>query len=597
MSSLFPSPSAHAAGADMSQNSAPQRPEGSPLLDRGSNASPSSMTQYHNHGPPLPPHLGGDYSLSTPPNEHLPPQSDDQPHLSREHASAAMKMRERNKRQQGILPNVRRQKPTSRYHTDFVQKDGKSSKNSDSSRPVSNGIKWASVNGDQSSHADAEESSDDASAFSSGPESEIEKEFKDQFGSRSRSVSRQTRAQSMTDTAPHHQQHQQLQLNPSMPLIIQQEAPHVNGQTQNDFDVFAAQSRGKQIAPRQAPLSFGASDDGRLPPPDHRATSRNKRAREIEDSNLDSQSSSAFAKRRKQPSEQAKHSTNLSSVAEGYGPPFNPTMASFNQPPMPSILPQPPMTPQDAELEDMFMQFRERFRNMQAGIEEDFRLAKDAHQAATGRANARARHAEIHRDEMDQKHAAQAKEKDIVQRIERESMDKQLMVERAENQALREELAKFREKTAAADEALEYERRTKMGGSATLEEHQALGSNEAALAKNHIAANQDFGNVNGMSAGKAKELESECKELHEKLRQIQVQQDQVKFTIEDLESKDLEDLTHKHIKKHIASIKDNQEKGSQLIMECEKFLDGSKHLTVKNTISNGSGPDEHARRW
>lgn len=401
----------------------------------------------------------------------------------------------------------------------------------------------------------------------------------------------------MTDTAPHHQQHQQLQLNPSMPLIIQQEAPHVNGQPQNDFDVFAAQSRGKQIAPRQAPLSFGASDDGRLPPPDHRATSRNKRAREIEDSNLDSQSSSAFAKRRKQPSEQTKHSTNLSSVAEGYGPPFNPTMASFNQPPMPSILPQPPMTPQDAELEDMFMQFRERFRNMQAGIEEDFRLAKDAHQAATGRANARARHAEIHRDEMDQKHAAQAKEKDIVQRIERESMDKQLMVERAENQALREELAKFREKTAAADEALEYERKTKMGGSATLEEHQALGSNEAALAKNHIAANQDFGNVNGMSAGKAKELESECKELHEKLRQIKVQQDQVKFTIEDLESKDLEDLTHKHIKKHIASIKDNQEQGSQLIIECEKFLDGSKHLTVKNTISNGSGPDGHARRW
>ncbi|KAL8637978.1 MAG: hypothetical protein Q9228_004825 [Teloschistes exilis] len=680
MSSLFPSPSAHAAGADMSQNSAPQKPEGSPSLDRGDNASPSNMTQYHSHGPPLPPHLGGEYSLSTPPNDHPPQQLDDRPHLSRENSSVAMKsdvknskgphknptpapspdaqpassgrrrartkvvawdkndladiyhkkevlkydwdaicrvsrscltdawmislpliglpdknqsrhattgdstmkMRDRNKRQMGILPN----------------KDGKSSKNSDSSRPVSNGIKWASVNGDQSSHADAEESSDDVYAFSSGAESEVEKKGK-YYDPRSRSTSRQTRAQSMTDTATH----QQLHLAPQMPLIIQQEAPHVNGQTPNDFDLFAAQSRGKQIAPRQAPLSatpFGpsATDDGRIPPPDHHpATSRNKRAREIEDTNFDPQIFSTFvAKRRKQPSEQAKNSTMQNvSPGEGYVPPFNPAVGSFNLPPvaMPSIPPPPPPSTQEVEIEDWFGQFRDRFRTMKAGMDEFCRESIEVHQAATGRANTRARQAEVHTDEMSKKWAAQAKEKDMLQRIERESMEKQLMVERAENQALREKLNKLREKLLAADQALEHEKNAKADGHATLEEHQARTSNGAALATNHLATNQDFGNVNDTSAAKAKDLEAECKVLHEKLHQIKEHHNHVKFTIEDLVSKDLEDLTHKIIKKRIANIKDDQQEGAQLITECERFLYGSKYLAVTDTITNGSGADGH----
>lgn len=74
----------------MSQNAALQKPEGSPSLDRGDNASPSNMTQYHSHGPPLPPHFGGEYSLSTPPNDHLPQHLDDQPRLSRKNSSATM---------------------------------------------------------------------------------------------------------------------------------------------------------------------------------------------------------------------------------------------------------------------------------------------------------------------------------------------------------------------------------------------------------------------------------------------------------------------------------------------------------------------------
>lgn len=405
----------------------------------------------------------------------------------------------------------------------------------------------------------------------------------------------------MTDTATH----QQLHLAPQMPLIIQQEAPHANGQTPNDFDLFAAQSRGKQIAPRQAPLSatpFGpsATDDGRIPPPDHHpATSRNKRAREIEDSNFDPQIFSTFvAKRRKQPSEQAKNSTMQNvSPGEGYAPPFNPAVGSFNLPPvaMPSIPPPPPPSTQEVEIEDWFGQFRDRFRTMKAGMDEFCRESIEVHQAATGRANTRARQAEVHTDEMSKKWAAQAKEKDMLQRIERESMEKQLMVERAENQALREKLNKLREKLLAADQALEHEKNAKADGHATLEEHQARTSNGAALATNHLATNQDFGNVNDTSAAKAKDLEAECKVLHEKLHQIKEHHNHVKFTIEDLVSKDLEDLTHKIIKKRIANIKDDQQQGAQLITECEQFLYGSKYLAVTDTITNGSGPDGHTQ--
>ncbi|KAI4196391.1 MAG: hypothetical protein LQ350_006577 [Teloschistes chrysophthalmus] len=513
------------------------------------------------------------------------------------------------------LADIYHKKEVLKYDWDSIcRKDGKSSKNSDSSRPVANGIKWASVNGDQSSHADAEESSDDVYAFSSGPESDVEKKDK-YYDPRSRSTSRQTRAQSMTDTATHQQLHPQLmmdrrphlpghlcQTSPATPMIIEQEAPHVNDQSPNIFDVFAAQSRGKQIAPRQAPLSaipFGpsASDDGRIPPPDHHpATSSNKRSREIEESNLDSQSFSTFAvKRRKQPSEPAKNST-MQSSTEGYVPPFNRAVGSFNLPPMPSVPPLPPLSTQEVEIEEWFGQFRDRFRAMKAGMDETCRESIEVHQAATGRANTRARQAEVHTDEMSKKYGAQAKEKDMLQRIERESMEKQLMVERAESQALREKLNTLRGKLAATEVALEHMKNAKTDGYANLEERQAPTSNGVALASNHLAANQDFGNVNDTSAAKAKELDAECKELHEKFHQIKVHHNQVKSTIEDLVSKDLEDLTHKIIKKRIANIKDDQQEGSQLITECEQFLDGSKYLAVKNTaVTNGSGPDGHTR--
>ncbi|KAL9591588.1 MAG: hypothetical protein Q9179_007574, partial [Wetmoreana sp. 5 TL-2023] len=57
---------------------------------------------------------------------------------------------------------------------------GKSSTYSDSPQPAPNGIKWASVNGYQSSHADAEESSDDYE-LSSAPESEHDGKLNNHF--------------------------------------------------------------------------------------------------------------------------------------------------------------------------------------------------------------------------------------------------------------------------------------------------------------------------------------------------------------------------------------------------------------------------------
>ncbi|KAL8692838.1 MAG: hypothetical protein Q9218_002221 [Villophora microphyllina] len=600
MSTLFPlSPAQSAgagAGADVSQYSAPQRSEQSPSLGLGNNTDLANMSQFHSHGPSLPPHLGGDHSLSTPPSDHLPQRSDDRPHLSGENSSAPMKPESRSNRgppkhatpapspnghqnssgrrrartkvvawDRNDLEDIYHKKEVLKHDWDSIcQKPGKSSNHSDSPQPMTNGIKWASVNGYQSSHADGEESNDE-DELSSAPDSEMDGKPNDQFEPPSRSMPLQTRAQSTTDV-PSYQP-----IIPSTPVNIQ-EASHINGQGQTNFDLIAAQSRGKQIAPRQPPFSstsLGASDEGQPPPPDRRPTPKNKRGRETEESNIDSRSSSTFAKRRKQQSEPARNPMMPGSVGEGYATPFNTPMAPFNQPPMASQPPPPLRMPQDAELDDIFMQLRERDRVTKAFLEDDFKGAKAAHEAAVGRANVRAREAELKLDDMSQQFAERAKEKDILHQIELESKDKQIVAEKAQNQTLREELAKCREQLAAAN------------------------------AENHHAAIQGLNNVNKASTEAAKALLLERKKLSAQFQDIKKQHDQGTVTIEEFVAKDLEDMTYPDISKYIANIKDGHHTVANSIKDFDQTLNESKPLVVESTqqsataITNGSVPDGH----
>ncbi|KAL8732895.1 MAG: hypothetical protein Q9166_002496 [cf. Caloplaca sp. 2 TL-2023] len=501
------------------------------------------------------------------------------------------------------------------------QRTGKSSTYSDSPQPAPNSIKWASVNGYQSSPADAdpyhqrqsldgEESSDDFE-LSSAPDSDHEgKSGKSgkHFEVPARSTPSQARGGVMPDIP--------LQQPPIVPILVQ-EGPRANGQAnvqangqangqaQPNFDVLAAQSRGQPIAPRQPPpqqSSFPTSTamfDDRPPPPppppppEFRPTLRSKRGREPELVDSELRSSNIVGKRRKHQVDAAEPSATMFGNGEDYAMQFNPPQQLI----MPLL---PPRVPQDSELDEMCIRFRESFRATKTYYEEEMRISKDLYDASLGRANARARHALQKLDEVSLLYSEQNKDARVSSQLELDHLDMKLTAEQAENKRLRQELAKYRDELAAKD-ALQRERGTTAADNfngrdmqiTTRPEHSSNDTLQQELrAARENAQRADTAN-NLLNEVVAK-MRLDVRDTYEKFHEVKEQHEGLTSKIEHLASQNLEDLPNKTVKKYILDVKDVDEGLSDKIKEAEESYTKPQHLSFGTTqhvatpVANGS---------
>lgn len=488
----------------------------------------------------------------------------------------------------------------------YPQKPEKRTTYSDSPQPAPKSIKWASVNGYQSSHGEGEESSDEYD-LSSAPDSEQEWRQNNHSDAPARvsappttldknldphtaqSTPLQTRAQATVDMPS------QQPIVPSMPLIIQ-EAPQANGQAQGDFDVVAAQSKGKAIAPRQPQLSstpMSMYDDGQLPPPEHRPMQRNKRSREPEGINQDSRSSSTLIKRRKQQSEPTETTMALGGINGGYPTSFNPSVAMPIAPP--PALPPPSRVPLDSEVEQVCMQVRDLYRTTRAAFDEERGVTKAIYAASLERANAREHEAKLRCDDLSLRYAEQVKENNISAQVELNSMKSKFHTERAEKDQLRVEIEQYRERLAAAEAALEQERNAKLPESLGDPATQMPTASDTATIE-ALQQQLRLAKENAEHADAANDLLDE--EFRNKFQEIKRQHDEVTATINDLDSKDLEALTHKVTKKFVTAVKEADNQLSDTINKVGDSLNKPKHLIFAsagqsvNPTANGTASKE-----
>ncbi|KAL9026205.1 MAG: hypothetical protein Q9196_005093 [Gyalolechia fulgens] len=465
------------------------------------------------------------------------------------------------------------------------QKTGKSSTYSDSPQPASssNGIRWATVNGSspanndpyQRRHSFDDDESSEEFELSSAPDSEHEGKPTKHFDHPARSNPQQLQAHPFADLPP-----QQAPIT-CMPVIIQ-EAPQARTAALSNFDEVAAQSRGKQIAPRQPPqplqpLPAEMVDDRQAPPPpppDFRAAQRVKRGREIEATGSESRSSSGFGKRRKQHAEPGGAPATMSNAPEGHvAPPFNPA-AHY---PMP---PQPPRLPQESELDELCIRFRDTYRMMKAAYEEDQRMKEEQqrikteiYEASLGRANARAVHAEQRVDEVSHTYAEQVKENRMALRFDLEHLSQQAEIHRAEAKKWREEHAKIREELAASKDALERERRTKATEHGQRPDGPMADRPETSRVDAPRPEVEGANAANGLLAEEVGKMRLDRAETRQKFEEIKSMHGDLTATLDDLVSQDLTDLTQKMIKKHVLDVKGVDQRLGEKIKEVEHFLE------------------------
>ncbi|KAL8862041.1 MAG: hypothetical protein Q9178_001496 [Gyalolechia marmorata] len=475
---------------------------------------------------------------------------------------------------------------------------GKSSTYSDSPQPASNGIKWASVNGYQSSPADADsyhqrlsvdgdESSDDFE-LSSAPESDHEAKSCKQLDLPTRSTPSKSVGVPMSDMRP------QQPIVPSMPIIVQ-EGLQANGQPQPEFDVLAAQSRGQPIAPRQLPPQPSSTSAGTFdhrPPvgPEFRPSHRTKRGREFEAVDSELRSPNIFNKRQKHQMDAIDSSSIIVGGSEEYAMPLNPPQAI----PMPLL---PPRIPTDSELDEQCLRFRDTFRRMTAYYDEEQRISKDVCAASIGRANARAMHALQRLDEANQNYAEQAKEARSSSQNELAFMNKKLTAEQAEIRRLREELASCRKQLAAAIETAERQSRTavveKMNRPDAPQESSLIDTLRQELRTVREDAER-AGVANKLLHEKEAEMRLDGRNTHSMVQEVKKQHDKVTAKVDHLVFQDLEDLTNKEVKKYIMDVKAENEELSNKVKQVEELLNKANHLTLgavhrsPNTVANGS---------
>ncbi|KAL8994997.1 MAG: hypothetical protein Q9188_006913 [Gyalolechia gomerana] len=516
------------------------------------------------------------------------------------------------------------------------QKTGKSSTYSDSPQPASssNGIRWATVNGSSPANNDPyqrrqsfdDDESSEEFELSSAPDSDHEGKPTKHFDHPARvsSSAALCALRNLIDTRLSQSNPQQLQTHPfaelppqqppitCMPVIIQ-EAPQARTPALSNFDEVAAQSRGKQIAPRQPPqplqpLPAEMFDDRQAPPPpppDFRAAQRMKRGREIEATGSESRSSSAFGKRRKQHAELGGAPTAMGNTPEGHVAPFNPA-AHY---PMP---PQPPRLPQESELDELCIRFRATYRMMKAAYEEDQRMKEEQqrikmeiYEASLGRANARAVHAEQRADEISHTYADQVKDDRMALRFDLDHLSQQAEIHRVEAKKWQEAHAKIREELAASKDALERERNSKATEHAQRPDAPMTDRPETSRVD---APQQDFKQdveranaANDLLAEEVTKMRVDRAETRHKFEEIKAMHGDLTATLDDLVSQDLTDLTQKMIKKHVLDVKGVDQRLGEKIKEAGHFFDKYEHTArapldqPANLISNGPVVGEKPR--
>ncbi|KAL8803738.1 MAG: hypothetical protein Q9200_006095 [Gallowayella weberi] len=488
---------------------------------------------------------------------------------------------------------------------------GKSSTYSDSPQPASNGIKWASVNGYQSSPADADlypqrqsvdddESSDDFE-LSSAPDSDPEGKTSKHLDPPARSTPLPVPGSSLPD-APSQQP-----VVPSMPIITQ-EGPQNVAQVQPNFDVLAAQSRGQPIAPRQTPPQPHYSmptgpPDGRPPPPpplppppEFRPTLRTKRARDFEAVESEARPSNQFGKRRKHMSDFTDPPHNRVSMGPECPMPFNPSQSL----PLPSL---PPRVPLDSELDEMCIRFRDTFRMMKAYYDEEFRISKDLYDASLGRANARATLASHRIDETSLALSEQNKEVRLLSQLELDRMHQKLTEEQSETQKLRDELAKCRYNLTVTSETLERKKAAAaIDNSDPPDSERAKApepSSNITLEQKLRAAQEDSERADAANHLLEAKMRLDGRDIHSKIQEVKKQHDVVTGKIDHLVSQDLQDWTNKEIKKLLLDVKEQDGGLSDKLKEVEDFLERPEHLTFASTslstnpVANGSTAGDH----
>lgn len=472
-------------------------------------------------------------------------------------------------------------------------KNGRSSTYSDSPQPASssNGIRWATVNGSspanndpyQRRHSyDDDESSEEIELSSAPADSDQEGKPTKHFDHPARSNPLQLQGHPFVDLPP-----QQPPVT-CMPVIIQ-EAPQARTPAMSSFDEVAAQSRGKQIAPRQPPqplqpLPAETFDDKQAPPPlppDFRTAQRPKRGREIEATGSESRSSSGFGKRRKQHAELGSAPPAMGNGPEAHAAPFNPN-AHY------PMHPQPPRLPQESELDDLCIRFRDTYRMMKAVYEEDQRMREEQqriqseiYEAALGRANARAVLAEQKADEVSHIHAEQVKEDRMALRFDLDDLSQQAEIHRGEAKKWREEHAKAREQLAASEDALERERKAKANEHAQRPyEHTVGGPENSKTDTSGQYFKQDVERANAANdllAEEVTKMRLDRAEMGHKFEEIKRIHDDLTATLDNFVSQDLTDLTQKMIKKHVLDVKEVDQRLGVKIKEFEHSLDRYEH--------------------
>ncbi|KAL9602358.1 MAG: hypothetical protein Q9219_001924 [cf. Caloplaca sp. 3 TL-2023] len=502
-----------------------------------------------------------------------------------------------------------------RARAGLSHKTGKGSTYSGSPQPMpsSNGIRWATVNGSSPANNDPyqrrqsfddEGSSEEYNSLSSPPDSDHEGKSTKHVDHSSRSTPQQPQVHSIAELAP-----QQPGVS-SMPVIIQ-EAPQTNTPAQSTFDVVAAQSKGKPIAPRQplppTPLSMPLApvDDRQPPPPpppEFRATQRIKRGREAETTGSESRSSSNLGKRRKQHAEQDGAPAPMVSNVSGYGHRFNAA------PPYPEA-PQIPTFPPESSLEDLWTRFGVMHHMLKTACEEDQRRKEDQHrirteiyEASLRRANARAVYAEQKADEASQMYADQMKDDRLATRLEFENLSQEAENHRAEAKRWKDEHNKvYEELQASITDQTDRDARER-ALEAKFQESQRiihLQSQLPGMEASRSNSKQDVERANAANdllAEEVAKMQMDRAEILRKFEEIKAEHADLTVTLDNIVSQDLDDLTHKIIKKHVLDVKGVDDRLTAKIKEAAAFLEQYAHVTSttsgsvnQSTNSNANG--------
>lgn len=364
------------------------------------------------------------------------------------------------------------------------------------------------------------------------------------------------------------------------------------------------------------------------PPPEPRATQRAKRGL---DAMATSESrSSSLNKRRKHQPDPDRSTMAVDNNVEGYAVPFNPAV-TFPMHPAPLILPQ------DSDLDELCISFRDTFRTLKAWYQERERT----NEAAIGRANARVAQVQQSADDVSESYSERMKElvkvKDELRAIRLEIQfrdqryrnledDHQRLLDQharaqEESMQLRGEITKKDERIAVLSNALEHERRTKASETDTSTSIDAVrqelhgAQQDAQRAKQEVlGAKQDAQRAkqdaqrarqdaeradvaNNLLTAEITRLRPNPAQARRRFQEVEAAHDNLGARVEDFLAQDLEGLTHKEMTKLVLGMKEAHQQQVNKAKAYRDFLHTLEHLACGEadqssnlTLTNGQLP-------